>query len=226
GGSSNATTHLLDEIHYLGLLRVARREKGIRLYAPKQHDQAPLNEVERSARIDALVDVVVRTYAPLTSSGLNYYIRRLRYAAPQWSDELTGALQRARQRLATANLDGVEWYWSSKENPKRQMTPDHVRLLAPFDPVVHDRSRFEILWGWEYRFEAYTPEPKRKFGYYALPVLWRDQVIGWANLAVKDGLLESRIGYVTMPRERIYRRELDAELERIRNFLGVQSAIK
>jgi len=179
-----------------------------------------MNEVERVTRIDALVDVAVRTYAPLTGPSLNYYIRRLRYAAPQWSDELTGALQRAKQRLAKANVEGFEWYWPAKENPKRSVSSNVVRLLAPFDPVVHDRSRFEILWGWVYRFEAYTPEPKRKFGYYALPLSWREQVIGWANLAVRDGVLESKIGYVSMPRDRIYKRELEAELERIRVCLG------
>ena len=62
---------------------------------------------------------------------------------------------------------------------------DTVRLLTPFDPVVWDRARFELLWGWVYRFEAYTPAPKRKLGYYALPLLWRDRVIGWGNLSVK-----------------------------------------
>ena len=38
-----------------------------------------------------------------------------------------------------------------------QSAGKHVRLLAPFDPVVRDRARFELLWGWVYRFEAYTP---------------------------------------------------------------------
>ncbi|EWS60580.1 hypothetical protein Y695_04569 [Hydrogenophaga sp. T4] len=56
-----------------------------------------------------------------------------------------------------------------------------MRLLAPFDPVVWDRDRFERLWDWAYRFEAYTPPAKRVRGYYAMPLLWRDQVIGWAT---------------------------------------------
>ena len=71
-----------------------------------------------------------------------------------------------------------------------------VRLLAPFDPVVWDRRRFELFWGWAYRFEAYTPAAKRKLGYYALPLLWRDRVIGWANLAVVNGGLHAELGYV------------------------------
>jgi len=97
-----------------------------------------------------------------------------------------------------------------------------VRLLAPFDPVVWDRARFELLWGWMYRFEAYTPVAKRVRGYYALPMLWRDQVIGWANLSVKDGSLNAEFGYVgAEPRDQVFTRELEAELERVRVFLGL-----
>src|SRR5512144_3052495 len=65
-----------------------------------------------------------------------------------------------------------------------------VRLLTPFDPVVWDRERFEMFWGWQYRFEAYVPAAKRRLGYYALPLLWRDRVLGWANLQMKDEQLK------------------------------------
>ena len=104
----------------------------------------------------------------------------------------------------------------------RYSPPDTVRLLAPFDPVVWDRARFELLWGWQYRFEAYTPAPKRKRGYYALPLLWRDRMIGWGNLSVKDGSLEADLGYIeSAPADREFKRELEAELDRFRSFLGV-----
>ena len=172
--------------------------------------------------MDMLVDAVVQLYAPLPARSLAYYVRRLRYAAPQWSGQLKDALERARERLASARVDGVVWYWPGGDNPARSWTSDAVRLLTPFDPVVHDRDRFELLWGWTYRFEAYTPAPKRKMGYYALPLLWRDRVIGWANVAVKDGELRSELGFVgSRPRERSFRRELDAELGRLRIFLGL-----
>src|SRR6266496_851553 len=65
GGSSNATTHLLDAMHYRGLLRVTRREGGVRIYAVHQHGPEPADEAERQARIDALVDIAARVYAPL-----------------------------------------------------------------------------------------------------------------------------------------------------------------
>jgi uncharacterized protein YcaQ len=223
GGSSNATTHLLDAMHYRGLLRVVRRDRGIRLYAVHEHGPEPLDEALRQARLDALIDVAVRLYAPLPDRSLAFVVRRLRYAAPQWRGELTAALKRARQRLAHATVDGVNWYWPPAERPGRTPVDNVVRLLAPFDPVVHDRHRFELLWGWTYRFEAYTPAAKRVRGYYALPLLWGDRVIGWGNLAVQGGKLAADIGYSSgrVPRERAFARELEAELARIRTFLGL-----
>jgi uncharacterized protein YcaQ len=224
GGSSHATTQMLDALHYRGKLRVVRREKGIRVYRAHQHEPAPLDKATRVARIDALVDVVVNLYAPLPGASFSLYIRRLRYAAPQWEKEITAALRRAQERLAHARVAGVEWYWPASENPKKARELEAARLLAPFDPAVHDRARFELLWGWKYRFEAYTPAPKRKLGYYALPLLWRDRVIGWGNLKVKNGKLAAGFGYVSgrPPPEPAFKRELDAELERMRVFLGLE----
>lgn len=224
GGVSSATTHLLDAMHYRGLLRVARREAGIRIYAVCEHNVAARDVVERLARLDALIDVVVRKYAPLPAASLSMLVRRLRYAVPQWTGELDRALQRAQRRLAHARVDGVEWYWPADEGASVE-ADDRVRLLAPFDPVVWDRRRFETLWGWAYRFEAYTPVRKRKLGYYALPLLWRDRVIGWGNLSLNNGTLRPEFGYVAgrPPRDRAFRLALEGELAAIRLFLGLSS---
>jgi uncharacterized protein YcaQ len=224
GGSSNATTHLLERMHYRGLLRVAGRERGVRLYAPMEHGEAPADRAMRHERLDRLVDAAAHLYAPLTASGLSrLVITRLGHAVPQWrGGELKAALKRAHQRLSHARVEGREWYWPASENAEGTDIDGRVRLLAPFDPVVWDRQRFEIFWGWAYRFEAYTPLPKRKLGYYALPLLWRDRVIGWGNLSVKDGKLDARLGYVgSRPRERGFNAALDEELERMREFLGL-----
>ncbi|HEY4903494.1 MAG TPA: crosslink repair DNA glycosylase YcaQ family protein [Candidatus Sulfotelmatobacter sp.] len=225
GGSSNATTHMLDAMHYQGMLRVVRREAGIRIYAAHQHEATLMDDEIRRGRIDAMADVAMRIYAPLTFSGLRFLLRRLRYAAPQWEGEVTAAIQRAKERLASARVDGVDWYWPADEKAERREAQDKVRLLTPFDPVVWDRDRFELLWGWTYRFEAYTPLAKRVRGYYALPLLWRDRVIGWGNLSVKDGELHSQFGYAeaSPSKDWAFKRELETELERVRVFLGLIS---
>jgi hypothetical protein len=225
GGSSSATTHLLDAMHYRGLLRVARRDQGVRVYAAREHAPGPTDPLTPREALDALVDVVVRKYAPLPATSLGTLVSHLRQGAPQWSGDRKAALARAKQRLAHARIDGVDWYWPAAERPasSRHAPIDAVRLLAPFDPIVWDRRRFELLWGWAYRFEAYTPPRKRQRGYYALPLLWRDRVIGWGNVSVIDGRLASELGHVDgrAPTSRLFKRELDAELERMRAFLGL-----
>jgi len=177
--------------------------------------------------MDALVDLAVDQYAPLPASGLTHLLSLLCGGTPQWAGRRAAALARAKQRLGQARIDGVAWYWPATEDPasRRWCPDDSVRLLTPFDPIVHDRRRFEIFWGWPYRFEAYTPAPKRKLGYYALPLLWHDRVVGWGNLAVVDGALRCSFGYSggTEPTDAAFHRELEAEVARMRAFLGMES---
>ncbi|HEU4687303.1 MAG TPA: crosslink repair DNA glycosylase YcaQ family protein, partial [Vicinamibacterales bacterium] len=207
-----------------GLLRVVRRESGIRIYGAHEHASVARDAATRREHLDGLVDVVVAKYAPLPAASLSYVVRRLRYAAPQWTRQLGAALERAKRRLAHARIDGVDWYWPASAVVSE--TSDIVRLLAPFDPVVWDRRRFEILWGWAYRFEAYTPVPKRKLGYYALPLLWRDRVIGWANVSATSGRLDAKFGYVaSRPHGPVFRNALEEELHRLGAFLGLPSQL-
>ena len=227
GGSSNASTQLLDGMHYRGLLRIARREGGVRLYAARDAGDGAASATDVHAAMDALVDVVVRKYAPLPERSLAELVMHLRGGAPQWTGERRAALLRAKARLPSAAVDGQRWYWPAGDNPAslRHAPADRVRLLAPFDPVVWDRRRFETFWGWAYRFEAYTPAPKRVRGYYALPLLWRDQIIGWGNLAWRDGALQADLGYVSgkAPRDAGFRAALDDELGRLEAFLTPRS---
>jgi len=223
GRSSNATTRLLEAMHYRGLLRVVGRDGGIRLYALQEPQVATQGAGAARARLDALVDVVVQKYAPLPEPSLRALIGRLRWGMPQLGHELPAAFERAKRRLAHARVEGVDWYWPADERPlaRRELGDDQLRLLAPFDPLVWDRRRFELFWGWAYRFEAYTPRTKRKLGYYALPLLWRDQIVGWGNVSMQAGRLECRLGFTQRrPRERAFEDALEAELAAMRLFLG------
>src|ERR1700761_7052105 len=113
GGSTNATTRLLDEMHYRGLLRVARRDSGTRVYAVRGSGapDAALSGIAAGgypavdARIDALVDVIVRKYAPLPSRSLGQLLSHLKSGVPQWASHRGAALKRATSRLARARVD-------------------------------------------------------------------------------------------------------------------------
>jgi uncharacterized protein YcaQ len=126
--------------------------------------------------------------------------------------------------LDSTLADGVRYIWPTGRL-RRSEPEDAVRFLAPFDPLVWDRRRFEHFWGWPSRFEAYTPPAKRKLGYYALPLLWRADVIGWVNvlrrgneLTVEPGFLKER-----QPSGRAFQNAFEAESERLRYFLSAPS---
>lgn len=229
GGSSNASTELLNDMHYRGLLRIASRASGVRTYAVRD---VGLDTTDPEQAMDALIDVIVHKYAPLPERSLSELVSHLRGGAPQWAHLRRDALARAKQRLASCAVDGLTYYWPATENPaSRRHIPngpdEAVRLLAPFDPLVWDRRRFEHLWGWAYRFEAYTPAPKRVRGYYALPLLWHNTIIGWGNVSVAEGALHVDLGYVAgkPPRDAAYRRGLEQEVEQLRTFLNLAATI-
>ena len=227
GGTSSVTTQLLDGMHYRGMLRIVGRDKGIRLYGQPTVARPTRSAAEIDHAIDELLDVLLNKYAPIPAKSFGTLLGRLRWGVPQWHAKLPAAIKRAKQRLAQTTIDGVAWYWPAeiKIGATHQLLDDELRLLAPFDPIVWDRARFEMLWGWAYRFEAYTPAAKRKFGYYALPMLWRGNVIGWGNLMVKDEALLCEFGYVAghAPKDRAFKSALAAECEKMQRFLRLST---
>lgn len=218
GSDARATTKVLEMLHYRGLLRVARRQGNVRWYAV-----APpvVPEGDPSDRLRQLVLMLARLHAPVTMTNLKQVVRWLRWGAPSLPGRETAVEDLVRSGdLIREKVDGVTYIWPAGEEPEGD-APRVVRLLAPFDPVVWDRDRFEHLWGWPYRLEAYTPAAKRRFGRYALPLLWTDRVIGWANLAYRQGRLEAELGFVDgRPDEPTFERELEAELARMTTFLA------
>ena len=81
GGSSNVTTRLFDVMHYQGLLRVVRRDGGVRIYAVHQHEPRLADADICRTHLDTLVDIAIRICAPLPARSLPFLLRRLRYAA-------------------------------------------------------------------------------------------------------------------------------------------------
>jgi len=217
GGSSSASTRALDMLQYRGLVRVARRDAGIRVYAASA--ERPRAE-PASRRADALLGMLLRLYAPLPQGTLRQLARMVGGRGLD-DDRRERALERfvADDAVASATVDRVRYLWPADEDPREAAVDGRVRALAPFDPIVWDRRRFEHLWGWAYRFEAYTPAARRVYGYYALPVVWRDRVIGWLNASPAAGAFALDLGYAgAKPRDAAFRRALDHELASLRSF--------
>jgi hypothetical protein len=222
GADLNLSSHLLEGLHYRGLLRVARREAGTRVYQAIEHSPEDGNPETRLTRAGQLLDMVVHLYAPLPAASLGYLCGLLRYGVPHLANEVRQIQKHAKSRYAHAQVDGLLWFWPQGEKPSstRHTVDSRLRFLAPFDPVVWDRRRFKLFWGWEYKFEAYIPAHKRRMGHYAMPTLWDEQILGWANLKVVDGGLQHELGFVgARPRGRAFQLALDEALHRMQEFL-------
>lgn len=223
GGYSKSTTRILERLHYLGLVRIAAREKGIRLYQRATMREQGLSADERLRRLALLIAKIL---APVPQSSLRGAVQRLRYAAPELQGRagIVAALLKSGE-LESVEVGGIRYLWPAGRLVRRE--PESiVRFLAPFDPLVWDRRRFEQFWGWPYRFEAYTPPAKRKLGYYAMPLLWRSEVIGWVNASRRGDELSLKAGFVRgeKPREPSFEREFEAEAQRMRRFLSLEGS--
>ena len=224
GADLNVSNHLLEGLHYRGLLRVARREGGTRVYEAVESPHQEDSSEGRVARAGQLLDILVKLYAPVPATSLRYLCMLLRYGVPDLAGEVRELQQGLTSRYAHTQVDGRVWFWPRDENPvaARHAVDDKVRFLAPFDPVVWDRRRFQLFWGWEYKLEAYVPAHKRRMGHYAMPMLWGEQMLGWANLKVVDGRLQHELGFAgSQPRGKAFQRAVEEALQQMRVFLGV-----
>ncbi|MGO8789239.1 MAG: DNA glycosylase AlkZ-like family protein [Terriglobia bacterium] len=217
GGYSKATKRALERLHYRGLLRIARRQKGVRVYEAALLPAAPMPPDQRLRK---LVLVVASILAPVAEKTLQTIASRLRRFIPGLADHRAVLRELFRSgELEKQSVDRIIYVWPASKRGHEE-PPRRVRFLAPFDPLVWDRRRFEHLWQWSYRFEAYTPPAKRVRGYYAMPLLWCDRVIGWANAEVGRECLSVRLGFVDgCPPDRDFHGELDAEVARLEAFL-------
>ena len=102
-----------------------------------------------------------------------------------------------------------------------------LRVLSPFDPLLRDRARLERLFAFDYRIEVFVPAGRRAYGYYVFPLLERDRLVGRLDMRADRAAGVLQVDALWMePGRRLTparARRLEAELERIRGFVGVDA---
>jgi uncharacterized protein YcaQ len=113
-------------------------------------------------------------------------------------------------------------YWIAPEVLEKQLPETSLtHLLSPFDPLTIQRERLEAFFGYEHRFEAYLPKEKRKFGYFALPILSGDQIVGVIDLKTdreRERLLIQKWTWIKGFKSQTLKEEIEKELDRFERF--------
>ena len=125
--------------------------------------------------------------------------------------------RRAEQRFRALGVRLTAKGWEAHPDVSGDPVPDRVTLLSPFDRLIHDRDRAEALFDFHYRLEMYVPKAKREYGYYVLPLLVGDEIVGRAEPRFdrKTGTLELLGAWGDTSR-------LDEALESLAQFLGAE----
>lgn len=178
------TNRALDMLWTMGVLMVDRRDKFQRWYDLRERvypdwDDARVPSVEEERR--ALGDIALRAMGVTTVRWFSDYFRT-NWGARSFPGSTSRVILNQLHDVGMAHpvrIRGLdEDAFVHAELLDRRIPPSRTTLLSPFDSLVWDRRRTLGLFDYELMLESYTPAEKRRYGYFSLPILYRDQLVG------------------------------------------------
>jgi hypothetical protein len=120
-----------------------------------------------------------------------------------------------------AMVEGVKGTWRVDPSLLGQPFSGRAALLSPFDRLLHDRKRTVELFGFDYQLEMYKPAAKRRWGYFALPILYGDQLVGKLDATAdrKAGMLRVDAIHQDVPFDRTMSDAVDGEIKDLAHWL-------
>jgi uncharacterized protein YcaQ len=229
GWNWNAVKRVLEHLFEEGLVSASSRTESFErrytltarvLPAPAGETAAP--EPDAAAAMDRLIDAAARAHGIGTVRCFADYFRTPQKAAASAVQNLVDA-----GRLQPVTVAGWDrpLYRHAEATLPRSATGR--ALLSPFDSLVFERRRLEELFGFHYRIEIYTPESKRRYGYYVLPFLLRDAIVARVDLKADraGGRLLVRTAHAEPGAPADTAVELAAELQLMAEWLGLGGVV-
>jgi uncharacterized protein YcaQ len=212
---------MLDLMWVKGIVGISRREGAQRAWDLMERclpPDAPDEQLDAREMTRRAVPHAIRALGAARPPHIRDHFIRERYVdLPQVLEELRA--EGALERVAVDGL-GDDWWINADDLERRDDEfRGRVTLLSPFDNLLCDRTRTEQLFGFSHRLEIYTPRAKRRWGYFVLPILDGDRLVGRADLAFdrKRGALQALAVHKEpdAPRGRRLPTKIRRELERL-----------
>ncbi|MCH7797256.1 MAG: YcaQ family DNA glycosylase [Planctomycetes bacterium] len=169
-----------------GTLSIARRENFQKAYDLTERVMAGYTDLpvpDDRAHVDWACAAAIDRLGIATTGEIARFLRAVTLAeARNWCTAATDAGDLVTVEVASAG-NGRPWRGYARPDWEHRATrpappPKRIRLLCPFDPILRDRARTARLFAFDYRFEAFTPAAKRRYGYYVMPIMEGDRLVG------------------------------------------------
>ena len=168
GTRTRLLSFVADKLFWQGRLGIAKRDGFLRAFD----------------RIERLLPAgVLRAPAPSASDSARYLLRKQLRARRLFRLCDADRLQLGHETVrVSVESDPRPWHVFAADLPDLLAPPppqpECLHLLAPLDPLIYDRARTRLLWGFDYTWEVYVPQAKRNWGYFVLPRLCGDRLVG------------------------------------------------
>jgi uncharacterized protein YcaQ len=209
---------------YTGAVTVSARSGMLKTYElTDRHfgwDKPPKAATEREV-IAYLLDRALRSQGIISLDSACYADARHK---PPTRKLIEARLRRKELVPVAIEGAGKAQHWAAPETLENAGEPpdgDIVHILSPFDPLIIQRKRLQLFFGYDHRFEAYVPKEKRLFGYFALPVLVGDEIVAAIDLKTDRQarkLLVQKWSWVGNGSARAHKRLVEDELHRFERF--------
>ena len=208
---------------YQGVLTVSQRSGMLKTYELMnrhfgwERRQKPASEKEI---LNYLLDRALRSQGVVSVDSACFFDAQRKPALRRLIEART-----RRKELVPVEVEGAGTllHWARPEILDAAFDAAHerVHILSPFDPLVHQRKRLHLFFGYEHRFEAYVPKDKRRFGYFAQPVLVGDEIVALVDLKTdraRQKLLLQQWTWVAKRSRRLHKPRIEEALHRFERF--------
>lgn len=195
---------VLEYLHTVGELMIARRERFQRIYDLRERIFPDWNPTQALPLEEAEDELAVRSVQLLGAAPARWVPDYFRLPKQGMAMRLERLAEAGRLIRITVEDREEPWYLHPENlalaeyAAMGEISPTYTTLLSPFDPLIWDRERTRTLFNFDFSLECYLPQPKRRYGYYLLPILYEGQLIGRLDAKAyrKEGIFEVKSLYL------------------------------